>query len=460
MFFEKVISYKGAWKIINENHKDELNEIQNALPLFFEEFKKQKTNPPKKRCTTREIWEGLLTNKGWETIDKEVHSDTGKRIRIDSLGPVKKDICASIPLSYLEFFNRWFFVHTIVAAKYGIVGIPILLIPTSKYTSIIDDKWLKRTSFEKILNQLLSISPLNHAIPFLIIGFTEQYTILDRDIIELEVDPLTKPNNRIYEWETKTDIPRSYHQIGFEILSFFSTYLREQFPKEDADITVKQAGNKIKILVESQTSKPYIIEQAFGQYYEIITEKKQPNEFVSNKKLLIGLETQLEMKRVKIEMLNKFEEMDNKNEKIIERLLDILDKKMDSKQEVYIENTNNNYNENKFDYPEINQHVKKLIDSVNEISELTKKTSEEYLKLNELAQSLESISDEQNKEVIKNSSAMKKVKNLVEMAEDKTSKIGNVVNTFENGWNIIKKIITFYNHIARICGFDELPWNE
>lgn len=36
MFFEKVLSFKGAWESINSNYTEELNDINVALPEFIE----------------------------------------------------------------------------------------------------------------------------------------------------------------------------------------------------------------------------------------------------------------------------------------------------------------------------------------------------------------------------------------------------------------------------------------
>ena len=451
MFFENVISYRGAWENITKNHPTELEEISRCLPIFIREIRRQKRKQKKERLTSREIWEELLKEEGWGIIEREVYSDIGKKIRIDSLGPVKNGICASIPLSYLEFFNRWFYVHTIVAAKYGIIGIPILLIPISDYTGIADKEWLKRTSFESIRDQLMALMPINHPIPFLIIGFTEQLSFHETNVIKLDADPLTKPNNRIFEWETKLE--KHLQQIGVEILSFFSTYLNEQYPDENTSISVKQAGFKVKLVVESLDKQPYIIERAFGEYHSILTGKNDLNEFVKNEKLKIQLQTQLEMAQVKINMLEKL--YDERGVRL-DRVLDLLEHSISNKNIIKIENTNTIENTNNIS---INQNISGLIDHINELAELTSKHSEEYLKLIDLVKSLESIRNENDHNVIRNSSALKKIRNFIEQAKNKASKIGRLVNSAEIGWHTIKKIISAYNAIAKLCGFDELPLN-
>ena len=125
MFFEKVLSFNGAWEKVNSNYSKELDDIKLALPEFINSYIIEKKKSKKLRLTSREIWEKVLGKKNWQPINKAIYTEADKRIKIDSLGPVKNEICVSIPLSHLEFFNRWFFLHSTIAVKYGIIGIDL-----------------------------------------------------------------------------------------------------------------------------------------------------------------------------------------------------------------------------------------------------------------------------------------------------------------------------------------------
>lgn len=321
------------------------------------------------------------------------------------------------------------------------------MIPTSKYTSLIEEKWLKRTNFETVQNQLEAIAPLSRPSPFLIIGFTEQSNINGTEVIELTPDPLVNIGKRIFEWET--ELPPQFHQAGLEILNFFGTYLREQYPEENADITIKQIGLNVRLVVESKNSKPYLVEKAFGEYTSIVSGDVSPEEYIKNKDLILKLETQLDFSKLQIKLNQKI--IDNK-EKENERLFSLLKQKSLIRNPIKIENHIENHieiynNNNVFD----------AIDQVNELIRLTLKSSEEYFKLKELERALNTIKNEPDKDTVKNSAAMKKFKKTLEVIKTKNSKLGKLINSAQTGWELFKNLAKTYNQIAQWCGLPQFP---
>ena len=114
-----------------------------------------------------------------------------------------------------------------------------LLIPTSEYGKSIEERWLVRTNFAAILKQLRTLSPLSHPNPFLILGYTDQYSTIETQVFEIESNPNANNGNTIWNHEFE-HIPPEFYQLGVDILSFFGTYLREQYPEKNATVTVKQ----------------------------------------------------------------------------------------------------------------------------------------------------------------------------------------------------------------------------
>ena len=451
MFFEKVLSFKGAWEEVNNKYSDELTDVRKALPVFMNEFSKQKKKPEEERLTIRQIWENILKKNNWIPIERRIDTDSGKRIKIDSLGPVKNGICASIPLSHLEFFNQWFFLHSIIAAKYRIVNIPVLLIPVSKYTLKIEERWLKRTNFETICNQLQELSPLSHPCPFLIIGYTEQSSIDGPKIIELEADPLVKGNVKLFERES--EFPAQFHQAALEILNFFAVFLREQYPNGNEAVTLKQIGAKIRLVVETQGDRVDIIERAFGEYTSIVQKVIQNHEavekLINNENLALKLQTQLDFANLQIKLdqrlIDKLDKENERKDKTIDSFMELVNSQMQIPKPINISTTVEVDVRIYFEFTEI-------IDVLNEIKLILTRSSEEYSRLKDLETAIEAVSKEKDKGVIKKSPALKKLKRVIELAMDENSKFGKTIRKVSAGIDLINRLINLYNKLASVLG--------
>ena len=130
MKITKVISYQNSWINLQQNHKEELNDILQTIPDFFNIYNnrdKNKFTPP------RQIWNDKLSDKGWSINNEPFYSDYGQRIFFGNLGPIKNHISAYITFGHSDFLNRWLFQQTVFAAKYQISEIPILIVPVEEF---------------------------------------------------------------------------------------------------------------------------------------------------------------------------------------------------------------------------------------------------------------------------------------------------------------------------------------
>jgi len=98
MKISKVLSYRNAWHQFIAENKLELDDILRALPLFIQEY--AETREQSNRPYFRELWEQKLLDFDWVKIERTFYSDSGLRINIGGIGPVKNNISATISFGH------------------------------------------------------------------------------------------------------------------------------------------------------------------------------------------------------------------------------------------------------------------------------------------------------------------------------------------------------------------------
>jgi hypothetical protein len=91
MIIRKVLSYKNAWETLTQQHQSELHEIIEALPAFIDAYIKSLEGDRliNRFTLTREVWEQELLKKGWDLIERTFYSESGRRIFLGNIGPIK-----------------------------------------------------------------------------------------------------------------------------------------------------------------------------------------------------------------------------------------------------------------------------------------------------------------------------------------------------------------------------------
>lgn len=252
MIISKVISYKGAWDELERNHQGELQDIVNAILEFIPTYLESR-HSENRFVSFREIWDQLMFQKGWEITDRTFYTDSGQRINLRSLGPVKNGISSTVSFGHAEHLNRWLFQQTALSGKYHIADIPILIVPIQEFVRAQEDRFFPRQSFEMCLRQIEPLAPLSHAYPFLILGYTDQENLFETEVFEIESDPLLLNEKIVID--RCIEFPPEFHQAGLNILSFFGTYIREQYPDQEAKVKIEQNGYLIKLIIETKRWK-------------------------------------------------------------------------------------------------------------------------------------------------------------------------------------------------------------
>jgi hypothetical protein len=292
MFVNKIISYKSSWDIVSRKHQTELSETLEAIADYLAGNVVISDEAGFDRGPrSRDMWEKALYDRGWEIVDRTHYSADGRRINLGGMGPLKNGLCAQIPFGHLEYLSRWLFQQSALAVKHGIVKIPILFVPIVNFARITSDRWISRTAFEHYQSQLELLSPLSHQFPFLIIGYSDQDIVGEPEVFELEVDELADSGNKIVD--RCIEFPPEYHQAGLDILNYFGTYLREQYPEEETKVRIEQEGLKVRLVIETLSGKSEIIEKALHEYELIVTGTEPPERFTQNDKLILDLKNEL-----------------------------------------------------------------------------------------------------------------------------------------------------------------------
>jgi hypothetical protein len=449
MIISKVISYKNAWEDLNSDYSQELEELLEILPEFIDKYTSKRESKENNFVSHREVWNELLTNKDWIISDSSFYLEDGQRIFIGNLGPIKNDVSAYISFGHMDFANRWLFQQTTLAGKYEIAKIPILLVPTSEFGSRQEDRFFKRLSFEQYQRQILPLTPLSHVYPFLILGYTDQDELFETEVYELESDPLISNENVVID--RCLEFPPEYYQAGLNILNFFGTYIREQYPDQDAKIKIEQNDKIVRLIIETDDGETETIEKALQEYQLVITGKKTPEEVTTNEKLILELKNELRLAKYRVETQQDIMLVQKGQ---IDKLMNILGQGLTNKSPIHIDFKPVITLDNKVLY---NQNVTSLISDISDLKLLLGTSSPEYIELQNLEGSLIAIEKEADPEVVKKSTAMQKLRKFIDTVADGNEQVGKAIKTTETGIDIVRNLAGKYNSIAEWCGLPQVP---
>lgn len=447
MYIQSAISYKGSWNFVNEFHGSELNDIVSA---FSDYITGNVILESSERTSQRMVWEKALYDRGWQLLDRTHFSSDGRRIPIGNVGPVKNGIGAQISFGFLDTLSRWVFQQSALAVRYSLIRIPVLCVPMSEFGRRNgNDRPGFRGTFEMHQNQLELLSPLSHSFPFLILGISDQASLTGPSIIELESDTQTKNDTTIIDRCIK--FPPEYQQAGLGILNYFSVYLREQYPNEDATISIEQHGLNVRLIIETPEGKSETIERALQEYELIVSGQEKPERFTSNDKVILELRNEIRIFKARIEFN---QDVIGIKDKQIDQLLNLVSQGLSKPSPLVIDfkpiiNNSNNIH--------FNQNISSALVNIAELVELLPQSSQENLMLTEVAGSLEAIEMESDPASVRRSPAMSKFRRVIEKFLDTTDSANAAIEKIENGIDIAKDLGKKYNSIAEWCGLPVIP---
>lgn len=450
MHIQKVISYKGAWESALDKYRSELSEIVAA---FDEYISTNSSVNFEGRQSPRATWEKALREKGWEVLERNHFSVDGRRIPMGSVGPVKNGVGAQITFGLLDTLSRWIFQQSALAVRHKLFQLPVLCVPTTEMArNLFRDRSspsFRMNSFDPLVNQLELLSPLSHSFPFLILGMSNQAIATSPTIVNIESDTSTDRSATTIDRCIK--FPPQYHQAGIGILNFFSTYLMERYPDEDAAISIEQSGLNVRLTIETPGGKSEVIEKALHEFELIVSGREAPEKFTNNDKLILELRNEMRIAKARVEFQ---QDLIGVKDKQIDKLMTIIEQGLSRPNPITIDFKPNLINTNNIQF---NKNISAALGNISELLDAIPTSSPESLMLTEVAGSLETIESETDPAIVRKSPAMSKFKRVI----DKFLSVGDEANTnlskIEDGINNVKDLGKKYNSIAEWCGLPVIP---
>lgn len=242
-----------------------------------------------------------------------------------------------------------------------------------------------------------------------------------------------------------------YHQAGLDILNYFGTYLREQYPEENASVKIEQYGLKVRMVIETKDGKTETIEKALHEYELIITGVESPAKFSNNDKFIFELKNELRIAQFRLESQKDLIGMQNGR---IDQLLNIVGDGLSQKHQVNVDFKPNITLSNSII---INQDIAAALSNVNELISEIPKSSNACLPLKELENSLAKIETNNDSESVRRSPAMSKFKRLIDKANDSGSELNEAIEKIDSGWEIFSELAGKYNKLAEWCCLPVVP---
>ncbi|WP_153038496.1 hypothetical protein [Aliivibrio fischeri] len=456
---QNIISFMGAWSEVQSNYSEEFESLERGLNRYLSGnvILHEEGN----KISPRALWEKALYDEGWSINEQVLYASNGRKLPIRNLGAQNNGLSAQIALNNPEFLTRWLFTYATLGVRHGLANIPILVVPMR---DSLDENEQRRVfarmgTFEYYQEQLEMLSPLSLGVPFLIVGYSIHGSLLEKHVEELlpEQQHSSKEQNTVIN--QSIEFPPEYHQAGVGILNFFSTYLNENYPEQDATVRIEQKGLKVRMVVQSEDGNSEVIEKALHEYQKIMSGQESASKFTNNDKLILDLRNEVRAAKFRIESQQDFITFQNEklrtSEEQVSTLLNLVGQGL--KKDTH--NINVQVNpciQNNLSVT-VNADISSSIGCLEELRDLLPKGDETSLPITDLSSSLQNIEAEQNPDAVRSSSSMSKFTRFIDKLSDSSSSIRKAVDSVQQGYEIASDLVEKYNKIAVWCGLPCFP---
>lgn len=463
MYIRKILSYGNSWSTLNEKFSLELDEIISSLkditidsidkaelPLRYQNSSFKNNRSVKLDA----CWRNLIEQKGWNVSEEYVLSESTRKFNMRLLGHISNKASINI-MRHRELINRWIYTISPIAYKNSIISLPIAIcLLRNSAEEILNNKHsMMGSDFEYIKEELSALAPLSNTTPFLIIGISFNDGKIEVEEIESEIEL----GNQKAIINRSIEFPAEYHQAGLGILSYFGTIIREKYPDKNAKVKIEQDGLTVRMIIETEDGNQEIIEKALKEYELVLRGEKPIEELVESKLQVINLKSELRIAEVRLENARDLIEHKNQEIKTLTTLFGhslTNDTKpiINVKVSPTIQITNKQLNTTivNSDFTDINGELDELIIMASGSPEVE-------MKLIDLNQSLSNISQDDDPEKIKNSSALKKLKLFIEDSQNLGNNVNKFITTAMDGIDKIMYLGEKYNSLAEWCGAPQIP---
>jgi hypothetical protein len=460
MYLQHAVSYGNAWGTLAQNFSNELNEIEAVIAAMTPEAIlaarplrdiSYQNEPGITRFRLEGCWTEALQSRGWEECPAAVQGAGGWPIHMRGLGHVKNQVSVAFH-RHRELINRWLYTLGPIATRNDLVEIPICVTLTARSEEILFGRRPTNLSvFERLKEELVSLSPLSHANPFLLLGIGLEAQELE--ILELE--PESNRTGRHVVINRSIEFPPAYHQAGLGILAYFGTVLREKYPDHNATVRIEQDGLRVRLVIESENGDKEVIEKALQEYELVVLGETQPEEFFSSKAKVLELKNELRIAQVRIETQKDLIAYHGEEIASLRQLMGhALTTAVSRPISVVVSPT---ITINTATAIQLQQNAPLLSEYVQELSQLAGGDPDVELRLLDLEQSLALLAKKETPEAVKGSTAMKKLKKLLDEANETGSAINVFLQKANAGVELAQKMARGYNSLAEWCGAPQVP---
>lgn len=453
MYITHAISYGNAWNILNDEYSSTFEEIQNIISqinLSSIHNYEAKKNHVVNAFSIRRFWRSNMKLNDWLMIS---HTKNYSNQDLSLLGFLKKNISLNF-FNDVEVLNRWLYSITPIAYKNGSLNIPVAVVPVPaafiEIDGLLNTSPINKNIFTQIYLDLHNLEPLNHNLPFLILGVSFEEDSLD--IREILSNIRTKFKSEELKIDRCIEFTPEYYQAGLAILTYFGSILREKYPEQNATIKIEQHNLTVRMIIESVDGNIEVIEKALHEYELVLKGQKSAEEFYLSPIKALELKNQLNIFKFQVESQKEIIALQRGQ---ILSLEDIVDKALApiTHPPVTIINQLNNTQTTHINHQkELNQSyddLDKLIDLADKDS--LKKRLERALAAIDVAQNLD------DPEEVKNSGGMKQLAKILNEANEVGSEINSLAEKGEQAVELIKNLGRKYNSVAEWCGLPVIP---
>lgn len=462
MHITHALSYGNAWSRFSSEYPTQLQEIQHAVSMLTPEgVAIAKPSRPivnhdshlNQAYRLEGCWASLMQRANWGPPPRNaVPTTSGRHLTLRQLGQVKGNVSIAL-IRHRELLSRWLYTVAPMAARVGAVDIPVALVLTEDAQDLLLQRASPMNSkmFEVMRDELMALSPLSHASPFLILAASAQSS-------QLNVIDLSKEEGVAFRQivvNRSIEFPPQYHQAGLGVLTYFGTVLREKYPNHDAKVRIEQDGLTVRLVIESENGDREVIEKALQEYELVVLGECSPETLLANPAMVIDLKNELRIAQVRIESQRDIinlqgEQISSLRQLIGHSLSRPAQPLFVSVQPVItVSNQNTQCAAVTTSIPDISDELSELLSVVNDQGLRTR--------IMDLTEALDSAGTKNTPEAVKASPGISKLRTFIEEAAKTGTKANEVLRSIESGIGIIQGLGKKYNAVAEWCGAPQLP---
>lgn len=462
MHITNALSYGDAWSRLSTEYASRLEDIRHAVSTLTPENVAQakpsrpllsQDSPLNQAYRLEGCWSSLMQAFGWGSPPRNVVPTTsGRHLTLRQLGHVKENVSVAL-IRNRDLLNRWLYTVAPMASRVGAVDIPVALVLTEDAQTALLGRSSPMNSnmFEVTRDELVALSPLSHASPFLILAASAQSSIMD-------ITDLSREDGVAFRQivvNRSIEFPPQYHQAGLGVLTYFGTVLREKYPNHDAKVRIEQDGLTVRLVIESENGDREIIEKALQEYELVVLGERPPESLLPNPGSVIELRNELRIAQVRIESQRDIINLQGEQILSLRQLMgNSLSRQasplfVNVQPVITVTSKNTQCVEVTTSIPDISDELRELLGVVVDDGMRTR--------ILDLTEALDAASTKGSPESFKDSSGVTKLRAFIEDAAKTGTKANELLKSIEGGIEIIQGLGKKYNAIAEWCGAPQVP---